>query len=276
MTEVHEEYVSCDLCGADDAEQILAKEGTFYVRCRPCGFIYTCPKISDPAADNEQFFEARLQEYIGAQYSPRKQRGYEDVLRQFEPFRRTGRLLEIGSNAGGFLYRAREMGWQPTGVEPVNICARYALREHGLETITSTLEQADLEKNAFDVVYSNAVFEHLTAPSRVLAAAVRVTRPGGVIYTKTVNYDSYTRQQMGREWKLLKPLEHVSLFTPETLERFYTQAGLGILKVQSQGFRNANGEGDRLLKWLRKRTLSMLGRFTLKGDRIIVLGRKPA
>jgi 2-polyprenyl-3-methyl-5-hydroxy-6-metoxy-1,4-benzoquinol methylase len=276
MEKPFEQHVCCDLCGADDAEQILRKQERFYVRCRRCGFIYTNPRASEPAADNVKFFEAHKQEYLQAQYSRRKQRAYARRLRRFAPYRKTGRLVEIGSGMGGFLYRAREMGWDPVGVEPVESCARYAREQHGLETVPGTLEEAHLPADAFDVVFSNAVFEHLPSPSRVLAEAFRVLRPGGVIYTKTVNYNSYTREWMGRDWKLLRPIEHVCLFTPQTLRRFHTQAGLEIVKVESSGIRSPRGSGTFVVNAIRKATLSFLSRHTLKGDRLVVLGRKPA
>ena len=275
MAEPYEQYVLCDLCGADEGEQIARRGGACYVRCRVCGFIYANPRISDPVADNERSFAAGRQQYVEAHYSRRKQRAYRRVLRRFRRFRKTGRLLEIGSNVGGFVYRARQMGWQPVGVEPVDCCARYAREQHGLEVISSTLEEAGLEDNAFDVVFSNAVFEHLVSPRRVLAEAVRVLRPGGVIYTKTVNYDSYTRERMGDEWRLMNPLGHVCLFTAETLKRYYAQAGLKILKVRSTGFRQP-GRGNLVARCIRKPSLSVLARFTMKGDRIVVLGQKPS
>ena len=95
MEKPFEQHVCCDLCGADDAEQILRKQERLYVRCRRCGFIYTNPRVSEPAADNVELFEARKQEYLQAQYSRRKQRAYARRLRRFAPYRKTGRLVEI-------------------------------------------------------------------------------------------------------------------------------------------------------------------------------------
>jgi len=269
--------MGCDLCGLDDAEQIVRIPDTSYVRCGRCGFIYRHPRAPDPMAENERAFTEAMREYIDAQYSRRKQRVYGRLLRRFARFRRTRRLLEIGSNVGGFLYRARQMGWQAVGVEPVEVCARYAREQHGLEVIPATLVEAELDAGAFDVVFSNAVVEHLASPSSVLAEVSRVLRPGGAVYTKTVNYDCYTREGLGPGWKLMATPGHLCLFTPRTLRRLYTQAGLQVVSVRSNGFRNPPAEGARcLLNWLRKPTLSVLSRFTLKGDRIAVLGRKPA
>ena len=106
--------------------------------------------------------------------------------------------------------------------------------------------------------------------------ALRVLRPGGVIYICTVNYESYTRELLGAEWKLLMPEAHLSLYTPQTLQRFCTQAGFEVLAVWSSGVRDPGRRALPGASALRKAALSALSRFTLKGDRIIVLARKPA
>ena len=276
MAEPLETHVSCDLCGADDPQQVLSKSGGFYVRCQQCGFVYASPCAADPLAENAEAYQRGMLSCVKGMYLPRRQRGYRHLLRRFSRFRKTNRLLEIGSNVGGFLYAARQAEWEAVGVEPAEVCARYARETHGLQVIATTLEESGLAADTFDVIFSNAVFEHIESPSRTLKAAARVLRPGGVIYICTVNYESYTQELLGAEWQLLAPKEHLSLYTPQTLPRFCTQAGLEILAVRSSGVRNPGRRALPGVNALRKAALSALSRFTLKGDRIIVLARKPA
>ena len=42
------------------------------------------------------------------------------------PFRRPGRLLDVGCGTGEYLERMRHVGWQVAGVEPNEAAARYA------------------------------------------------------------------------------------------------------------------------------------------------------
>jgi SAM-dependent methyltransferase len=120
-------------------------------------------------------------------------------------------------------------------------------------------------------VYSNAVFEHLPSPASVMNEVARLLEPGGIVYTKTVNYDSYTREQIGKDWKLLAPSGHLCLFTPTTLSEFCVRAGLEVIKTESHGVRVRKGFGQAL----RKGWYSFRSRRSLKGDRIIVWARKP-
>lgn len=240
------------------------------MRCPDCEFVYTWPE-SKPAEElNREFYEQAQQRYIDTNYSAKLQRLYAKDLRGLRPWFAGGKLLEIGCNVGGFLHAARQRGWDTTGVEPVEPCAQYA-RDQGLNAITGILEDVNLPENSFDVVYSNAVLEHIPSPSSALAAIARVLKPGGLVYTKTVNFDCYTREQIGLEWKLLAPDGHVSLFNARTLARFNEQAGLEVVRVQSNGVRVHRGP----FATLRKAMLSFLSRRTLKGDRIIVWARKP-
>lgn len=142
-----------------------------------------------------------------------------------------------------------------------------------MNSIEAIIEETELEENSFNVVYSNAVYEHFPTPSTVTAAIARVLLPGGVVFTKTVNWDSYTRDNMGAAWKLLNPGHgHCSLFTSVTLPRFHTNAGLEIVALEFSGVRFSE---QSLLNTILKGVLSFMSRKTLRGDRIIVIARKP-
>ncbi len=265
------EMLPCDLCGGTDARTVIEKDGGAYVRCPGCGFVYSWPRADRVEDVNEEYFAQTLNEYVRASFSKKRQRRYRRTLRQFAPFKGGGRLLEVGCNVGGFLKAARDLGWDPVGVEPVAACARHGHREFGLDITPATLEQAGFEAGTFDFAYSNAVFEHLPSPCSVMAEIARVLKPGGVVYTKTVNFDSYTREQLGAAWKLLAPSGHLCLFNAETLSTVCRKAGLEVFRVQSNGVRVRKGPFEALRKGAR----STLSRFTLKGDRIIVWARKP-
>lgn len=256
--------------------------GGRYLLCASCGFVYA--DIDEEAWDalNESEFEESLDGYVERSFAPKKLARYRQKLARLEPYRGTGRLLEVGANVGGFLSIARDAGWTTVGVEPVDACARHARDVHGLDVRTSTLEAAGLDGANFDVAYANAVFEHLYDPPRTLAAIVRALRPGGVVFIDTVNYASTTRERIGAGWKLFDPVRHVCLYTPATLKRLCTDVGLEPLALTSHRVRlRPNREGRlrgvaRGLEELRKLPLGLAARWRLKGESIAVLARKPA
>jgi len=273
---------ACDLCASIASKPLLEKNGAAYLRCLSCGFVFGDYTEEEWEERNADTFEASLAEFAAKSYAPAKQRRYARKLSVLEPYRGAGRLLEIGSNVGGFLYAARSLGWQPTGVEPVAACAAHAREQHGLDVHASTLEAADLPADHFDALYSNAVFEHLWSPSRTLAAAARVLRPGGVVFLDTVNYDSYTRRFLEAEWKLYDPAMHACLYTPDTLERLCVGAGLEVLWMRSHRVHRRSNSARRLtgvarrLEELAKLPYVLAARRNLKGESLQVLARKPA
>lgn len=273
--------VSCDLCGAAAGEPFVQKLGGYYTRCAACGFVYANPRDPNPALYNATNNEALSEGYAKKQYSKPHQKIYATRLRGFEPYRSTNRILEIGSSTGGFCLRAREMGWKPTGIEPVEAVAAYGRDNHQLDVRGSTLEEAELPENQFDAVFSNAVLEHLPSPKSVLQEAFRVLRHGGALFADTVNIDSYTWRFIGAQWKLIDPRAHLSLFTPQTLRRFCEEAGFRVRRIQTHGVR-FHPSGVKLSPWRRwsgelgKFPYSLAARVTLRGDRIAVLAEKPA
>jgi len=273
--------VSCDLCGAQPGQPFVEKLGGYYTRCADCGFVYANPRDPNPAIYNAANNEALRGSYAAKQYSAAHQRIYAAQLRRLARFRQTNRLLEVGCSTGGFCFRARQEGWDCVGLEPVGPVAAYGREFHHLDIRASTLEEAGLAENHFDVVFSNAVLEHVASPGSVLREVCRVLRPGGVVLTDTVNIDSYTWRFIGADWKLIDPRAHLSLFAPPTLRRFCEQAGLRVLKTSTRGVRFRAGRADRPVGWLRwyeelvKFPFSLAARVTLRGDRIAVLAQKP-
>lgn len=106
----------------------------FVVQYPDCNFVYTCPRRAHEQ-DNEDYFESSLRHYVDVCFSPKRQQRYRRAIRQFEPYKGGGRVLEIGCTVGGFLYAAWECGWDAVGVDPVEACAKYARDSYDLNAI---------------------------------------------------------------------------------------------------------------------------------------------
>ncbi|MEM9381925.1 MAG: class I SAM-dependent methyltransferase [Planctomycetota bacterium] len=271
----------CDHCGATRTREVLRKNGHVYLECQECGLVRADMAPEAFFGLNEETFEGSLDHYAAKSYTPKKQRRYARRLRGLEPHRGAGRLCEVGANVGGFLAAARRAGWNPVGVEPVAACAEWARGNQGLDVRPTTLEDAAFPEGSFDVVYSNAVLEHLTSPRAVLDEIRRVLRPGGVTLCDTVNWASQTRERLGGGWKLADPLIHYHLFTPSTLAGLCEAAGLEVVRLRSHGVRLRPNAAPRLTgaaRWveeLRKLPRSARARRDLSGESIAVLARRP-
>ena len=267
----------CTACGGSQGVELIALNGGTYRQCADCELIYASPMPDGMEQSNEQAFSERLDRYT-AKVHTHRQRNYRK-LRQFSRYRQTGNLLEIGCNTGAALDVARQMGWRVQGVELCASASNIAKTELGLDVFTGTVEAAAFPDNHFDVVFTNAVLEHVSNPLSVLCECRRILRPGGVFYANTVNWDSYTRRLLGPHWRYLSPRIHVHLFTPRNVAALCDRAGMELVRTWTTGVRTTvQRVADFRVPWylrLLKGPLSVIAQRTGRGDHIEFLAGKP-
>jgi SAM-dependent methyltransferase len=277
MSTRHVNDVRCTVCGSERGTELINLKGGAYRQCACCDLIFASPMPENLEQLNEEFFTERLDAYV---LTIRTRRAYNRrKLRPLFRYRQTGNLLEIGCNAGAALDVARQMGWRVTGVDLCVSASSFARTELGLDVFTGTVEAAAFPENHFDVVFTNAVLEHLHDPLSTMREVRRILRPGGVFYADTVNWDSYTRWLLGAHWKYLFPRGHVHLYTPRNVLSLCEHAELEHVKTWTTGVRMIAQAPDNFRRplywhWL-KGPLSFLTRWTNKGDHLEFLARKP-
>ncbi len=141
---------------------------------------------------------------------------------------RRGRLLDVGSGSGAFLARMRDLGWDVAGVEPDPEGARFARARYGLQIHNSTLADAALQENSFDVLTIHHVIEHVSDPVEFLRRCRRVLKPGGRVILVTPNIKSLGHYIFSRFWMPLDPPRHLLLFSPTALGNVVKLAGFQI------------------------------------------------
>ena len=229
------EACSCYLCGADDFELIDTDRGLGVGKCRKCNLIYTNPRARNAEenyfGDATAFYnEARL--IFKKKKVHHRDKNYEYELRQIQKIKKTGTLLDIGTNMGFFLRKAREFGFQTEGVEPSPSLSEIARREWGLNIHTAFLEQAQLPPKSYDVITLIDVFEHVTTPHEVLKKCFELLKDDGIIVIKVPNGD-YNHfkfklaQLSGRtaSMDIWDCCEHVIHYTPATFRRMAEDSG---------------------------------------------------
>ncbi|MEN6334336.1 MAG: class I SAM-dependent methyltransferase [Phycisphaerales bacterium] len=268
----------CTACGSTAGVELIRLKDGAYRQCSVCGLIFTSAMPEDLKQFNEDVFTGRLEYYAAKIHT--QDRHYRKKLRQFGRYRRTGNLLEIGCNAGAALDVARRMGWNVKGVELCASAGSFARERLGLDVFTGTVEAAAFPDDSFDVVFTNAVLEHLCDPLSVLRECRRILRPGGVFYANTVNWDSLTRRLLGPHWEYLEPRGHVHLYTPRNVRSLCDRADLKHVRTWSTGVRvhprSANGFDGPWCWRLFKGPLMFVARWTNTGDHIEFLAMKPA
>jgi 2-polyprenyl-3-methyl-5-hydroxy-6-metoxy-1,4-benzoquinol methylase len=142
------------------------------------------------------------------------------------PFRKGGRLLEIGCGSGSYLALMRMLGWTVWGIEPDPVAAEVAAKIAGCDVHIGTIEDAPFEPGSFDAVVSNHVIEHVYDPASFVSSAARLLSKGGLIVVRTPNFQSLGHRFFGADWFSLDPPRHLCLFTPTSLRSLFENSGL--------------------------------------------------
>jgi 2-polyprenyl-3-methyl-5-hydroxy-6-metoxy-1,4-benzoquinol methylase len=236
------ENTPCHLCGADEPEPKLTKRGRSVVQCKRCGLLYTNPRLKNDALFTDVYD-------VGPGYLRKTERvtkpgrliTYRRFLRELEPFRKTNRILEIGSGFGYFLNEAKAQNWEATGIELSPFSVKHARETYDADVLLGTLEEhfeALLEKGPYDAVALWNVFEHLPDPVGMLRQFNKLLRPGGAVIIKVPDGRAISMKPRtfgGRLWQqeyLRKyfPIHahmHLVHLTPESFAKMAKLAGFG-------------------------------------------------
>jgi 2-polyprenyl-3-methyl-5-hydroxy-6-metoxy-1,4-benzoquinol methylase len=156
------------------------------------------------------------------------------LVASFEPFRITGRWLDVGYGEGGLLTAADHRGWNCHGTE----VAVRAL-EYGTSRGWVVGEAADgdprFPQHGFDVVTMIEFLEHVSKPEEFLKAALRWLRPGGILYLTTPNAQSLNHRLLGLGWSIFCPPDHLTIWTARGLRAALSGAGFKCRRIRTDG-----------------------------------------
>jgi len=232
--------MTCDLCGGNEAMQILQSpnlDGPL-VRCASCRLYYVGSRRSQltfgsgSAEDvaervrqaNERFQNLRLAEehrlgLLNAQWRLK-------MIREMCP---SGRLLEVGCARGDFLSVSKSH-FDLLGVEPNPELADSAQRFASIHR--DVIET--LNAGSFDVAASFHVIEHVDSPRRFIASMAERVRKGGTVVIETPNIAGFPFRLFGSRWRQFIP-EHYYFFDPGTITRLMESNGLKVEKILNVG-----------------------------------------
>ena len=322
------EETPCPLCGARDEEMVLQTRvenaSCQLVRCRRCQMVYLNPRPDESSLGrfyphDYQPYSPRVQARTGLlarlrrkleglvlsayfAYPPPVQgltgRLAAALARPWLapgrdshtsiPYTGKGHLLDFGCGGGWFARRMADRGWKVIGMDFSEHAAAQVRERFKLPVYVGSLPHPAVRPESFDVINMGASLEHVPHPNRVLEAAVKALRPGGLLVASVPNFAGWVPRTFGTDWFSLDLPRHLLHFTPATLRRLLVAHGLVVEELRMLGrvswlrrtLRNARTSGNT--SW--KRRLAALApglwtRWTVwsrQADCMMAIARKPA
>jgi len=205
--------------------------------CPACGFGF-CVPFKNPGAE----YYARLDEmypHESQSATDPMSEEYDACLDFFKDKEIAGlRLLDVGCGGGGFLKRARDLGFRITGVDYNAERLAAVGAELGADVFAGSIEDFARARpdERFDVITIFEVVEHLDDPGRWLDVMHSLLKPGGYFFIGLPNrertFDPFTGPTM--EW-IDNPPHHLSRWTAPVLRRFAEDHAFRVLDCRSLG-----------------------------------------
>lgn len=201
------------------------------VQCQKCSLVRSSP-ILDEASINQLYAES---EFIFSDEAPYAADTYINLILKLSKKYgvNVGSLLEIGCSTGFLLEKALRAGiGNVTGFEPSRQCKEHAVAEVKEHIINDVFSMETLGDQQFDMACTFQVIDHLKNPGGVVADMGKAVRPGGLILIVCHDVESWSAKLLKGSSPIFD-VEHVYLFSRETIARLFRDQGIEVLETGS-------------------------------------------
>jgi GT2 family glycosyltransferase/SAM-dependent methyltransferase len=220
-------------CGSVAGSVLFREPHYALIECRSC----LCRRIDPPPVTSE----VDAGDFYRRYYSDSLERGGPpssfasrlwSVVAQVPALQTPGgTVIDVGCGDGDLCGELAEAGWRSVrGIDlaPTRI-ARARARHPELEFFDRPIAETPIPHGSADLVVMDNVLEHLPNPLTAVSGLVPYLGDGGRLVLITPNMSSGHARLLGRRWTPeLAPHAHVFLFTPPSLMRLLSAAGLEV------------------------------------------------
>lgn len=237
---------ACPGCGAAGVGRLLgaSRRRPEIGRCPSCGLVSVLEP--PPAGQLAGLYDDPVEydRYVAAQRTDGLRRRHVAVLGRLRallpPAAEPLRLFDVGAGRGDFLDLARRHGFEVHGNELSAAAARLCRERHGIELTVGGFDEVPAGPG-YDAMTMWCVLAHVPEPRELLAGALRLLRPGGVLYLHTPRWclldtaglalSRVSRGRLGQVTDRRVNTAHLQLHGVPSLTALARTAGFDVLAV---------------------------------------------
>jgi 2-polyprenyl-3-methyl-5-hydroxy-6-metoxy-1,4-benzoquinol methylase len=224
------EHRACLISGSTSLKKLKGYERSYLVKS-PVGFVF-CSRIPTEEELVRHYEGYSRNEYV----SPVTIKRYNELLDEFEKYKKTGKILDIGCDTGAFLTEAKKRGWIVYGTEYTDKAIEKCTK-NGIIMHKGKLDPTWFAKDMFDIVTSFEVIEHINSPVEEVRNICEILRSGGLFYVTTPNFNATERFILKDKYTtIIQYPEHLCYYTKRTLHYLLSNNGFRKLRIVTTGF----------------------------------------
>ncbi|MCZ9886673.1 class I SAM-dependent methyltransferase [Brachyspira hyodysenteriae] len=207
------------------------------IECPKCCFQFMDVLPTDEEIENiykEEYFSSWSGEGDTEYVAIMKKKSFSHILKGILKYVNKGNILDVGSATGFLLELAKEIGFEPYGIEFSEYASSIAKNKFGSDRIyNGVLETSNFQNNFFDLVTMCDVIEHVKDPiaalSKVNKLLKKVSDTETYVLITTPNTNSFTAKLFKSKWHRYL-LEHLIYFNLKSMKVLAEKTGFEIIE----------------------------------------------
>lgn len=230
----HHKNIHCNVCNNENPDTFSLKyelKEYSIVTCNNCGFVFI-PQSYRKKISYESYRDEAVLNSVRQGNNYIKFRRHKLRLKLIQSYVKTGKLYDVGVGWGHFLYTAKRMGFETTGVEVSALMHHYSTNDLHLDVINDDFLNINIPSKTYDVVTMWDVLEHIANPKEVIRRVHNMLQDDGYFIFQVPQIDSKVAKKQKEKWSMLS-IEHINYFSKKSIDKLLIQEGFEIVKIKS-------------------------------------------
>ena len=227
------EQIDCLICKNSDYDSFAKVEDRFkkksiynLVKCKKCNFVYLNPRPNKfdiiKHYDHHDYLPHNKNIFISLAQSITFRWKYY-IINKFIKF---GKIIDIGGGKGEFCNFMIKNGWKEK-IYMYESSSKKTNHEDNYKLISS---YDDFFDDSIKIITMWHSLEHLHDINDIMKFAYKILDNDGYIFVAVPNLDAYERSFLKEKWIAYDAPRHLYHFTPNTIERFFTNFNFKLVK----------------------------------------------